>query len=265
MDLVGHEEDVFEAIREEFEEFSSRLEIHDIVFIPISALWGDNVVDASSNMPWYRGKSLLSHLEDVHIASDGNLIDFRFPVQCVLSAPGYRAAGGQVASGVIRVGDEVVVLPAGVHSRVASLELGGRSFEEAFVPMGINVILEDPIEVTRGDLMARPGNHPVPTQDLEAMICWLNKEPLLTGGEYSVQHTTRHVPSVLEKVVYRIDPETLHRHLDDKAVQMNDIARVHIRSSAPLMVDSYWRNRATGSFILVDPSTGATVAAGMVL
>jgi sulfate adenylyltransferase subunit 1 len=265
MDAVGFSREAFEGIREAFEDFSSRLEVKDVTYIPVSALKGDNVVDLSPRTPWYHGTSLLEHLEGIHISSDTNLIDLRFPVQGVITAPDYRACSGRVASGSIRAGDEVVALPSGFASRVARVELGGRALEEAFAPMSVNLVLADGIDVGRGEMLARPRNLPQVVQDLDVMACWLDREPLKPGGRYLLLHTTRQTRCVVRNVEYRIDINTLHRDHHDGPVGMNDIARVQIRSMSPLMVDSYRRNRATGAMILVDEATGATVAACMVM
>ena len=265
MDLVGFGREVFETIRDVFEEFSSRLEVRDITYIPVSALNGDNVVDLSARTPWYLGTSLLQHLEDVHISSDSNLIDFRFPVQGVITVPDYRACGGRVASGTVRAGDEVVALPSGFTSRVRRLELGGKILEEAAAPMSINLVLEDGIDVGRGDMLVRPRNLPQVTQDLDVMACWLDRAPLIPGGRYLLFHTTRQTRCVVRHVEYKIDINTLHRDHSDGPVGMNDVARIQIRAMSPVMVDSYRRNRATGAMILVDEASGVTVAACMTM
>ena len=265
MDLMGFRQDVFDGIRQEFEEFSTRLDVHDIDFIPTSALLGDNVVERSTRMDWYRGLSLLEHLETVHIASDANLIDFRFPVQWVLSAAGYRAYGGLVASGAVQSGDEVVALPSGFSSRVKSLRLGDRPLEHAFASMSVNVELEDEIDVGRGDMLVKPRNTPRVVQDLDAMVCWLHRDPLKLGGRYLLHHTTRQTRCLVQSIDYKIDINTLHRDHGDRTVGMNDVARLQIRAMSPLMVDPYRRNRSTGSLILVDEATGATMGAGMLM
>ena len=263
MDLVDFREEAFAAVREAFEEFSTRLEIQDVAYVPASALHGDNVVDLSPRTPWYQGKSLLRHLEDLHIASDWNLIDFRFPVQGVIEVPGYRALGGRIASGAVRAGDEVVVLPSGAVSRVKRLELGGRVLSGAFAPMSVSLVLEEGIDAGRGDMLARPGNRPQAVQELDVMACWLDPEPLKPGGEYLLLHTTRQARCTVLHAEYKIDVNTLHRARAAGPVGMNDVARLRIRTASPLMVDPYRRNRATGAMILVDGDSGATVAACM--
>ena len=263
MDLVDYRQEAYARIRDDFEEFSGRLEVKDITYIPVSALLGDNVVDRSPRMPWYQGKGLLQHLEDVHIGSDANLIDFRFPVQGVITAPDYRACTGRVASGAVRAGDELVALPSGFASRVKRLELGGRVLEEAVTPMSISLVLEDGIDVGRGDMLVRPGNLPRVTQDLDVMACWLDREPLRPGGRYLLFHSTRQTHCIVRHVEYKIDINTLHRDPGGGPVGMNDVARIQVRTMAPVMVDSYRRNRATGGMILVDEATGATLAACM--
>jgi sulfate adenylyltransferase large subunit len=263
MDLVDFRQEAFDQIRQDFEEFSTRLEVHDIVFIPTSALLGDNVVNRSENMGWYRGLSLLEHLESVHIASDSNLIDFRFPVQWVVKANDYRAYGGMIASGAVQCGDEVVALPSGFSSRIKSLRLGDRPLDQAFASMSINVELEDEIDVGRGDMLVKPRNTPRVVQDLDAMVCWLDREPLKVGGRYVLLQTTRQTRCLVRSVDYKIDINTLHRDHGESTVAMNDVARLQLRTMSPLMVDPYRRNRSTGSVILVDETTCATVGAGM--
>jgi sulfate adenylyltransferase subunit 1 len=269
MDLVGYDEAVFESIQDEFRKFSMKLELTDLTFIPISALNGDNVVTRSEKMPWYQGPVLLHHLENVHIASDRNLIQVRFPVQYV-SRPiskklhDYRAYSGQVVGGVLRPGDEVVVLPSGITSRIRTIELAGKPVEEAFPPMSVNLSLTDELDISRGDMLCRPGNPPTVTQDIDAMVCWMVEQPLRPGAKLAIKHTTRSARTLVKDIQYRIDVNTLHRDEERKSLELNEIGRVSLRTTVPLFFDEYRRNRHTGSFILIDEGTNATVAAGMI-
>ncbi len=271
MDLVGHDQDVFEAIKAEFREFATRLDVADLTFIPISALHGDNVVDRSPNMPWYEGTSLLHHLEEVHIASDRNLIDCRFPVQYVIRPRSdafhdYRGYAGTVAGGVFKRGDDVVVLPSGFSSRIRSIDTFDGPVEEAFPPMSVTLTLEDDLDVSRGDMICRPHNRPVAGQDVEAMVCWLDEQAALTpGGKLGIKQTTRSARALVKDLRYRLDINTLHRDEAATSLTLNEIGRVTLRTTVPLFYDEYRRNRATGSFILVDEHTQHTVGAGMIL
>jgi len=272
MDLVDYDEAVFNAIVDEFGSFASKLEITDITFIPISALNGDNVVERSENMPWYGGPPLLYHLEHVHIASDRNLIDPRFPVQWVVR-PGdaqgerhdYRGYAGQVAGGVLRAGDDVVILPSGATSRIAAIDTFEGEIDEAFPPMSVTLRLEDDIDISRGDMIARPHNHPIVSRDLDAVVCWMNEKPLVPGTRYVLKHTTKTVRAVAGQLLHRIDVDTLHRDSSATELGLNEIGRVHLRTSAPITYDAYRRNRATGGFILIDEATNETLGAGMLL
>ncbi|HEY8209425.1 MAG TPA: GTP-binding protein [Myxococcaceae bacterium] len=269
MDLVGYSRDVFERIRDDFRGFAARLEIADLTCIPISALTGENVVTRSERMPWYQGPSLLHHLEEVHIASDRNLIDLRLPVQTVIRPtsskhPDYRALAGQICAGVIRPGDEVMVLPAGFTSVVESVDVAGEPVPEAFPPMSVAVRLKDKLDVGRGDLICRPRNQPTTGQDLDAQLCWMAREPLKPGGLYALKHTTRTTRAIVKELVYRFDVTTLHRQEGVDSLGLNDIGRVTLRTAMPLFFDEYRRNRSTGSFVLIDAASHATVAAGMI-
>ena len=266
MDLVDFSEAAFEAVVEDFTAFATKLEVSDVTFIPISALHGDNVVERSERMNWFLGPPLLYHLEHVHIASDRNLADARFPVQYVVNPVGgdYRGYSGQVASGVLRVGDEVVVLPSERRSCIAAIDGAEGPQEEAFPPQSIALRLEDDLDVARGDLLCRPHNRPEVTRDVEATVCWMSERPLRPGGRYALKHTTRTVRAGVEEIRYRIDVETLHRDEAAAELALNDIGRVHLRTTAPLMVDPYRENRGTGAFILIDQTTQDTVGAGMV-
>jgi sulfate adenylyltransferase subunit 1 len=271
MDLVDYDEAVFERIDEEVSGWANKLEFTDVTFIPMSALHGDNVVERSERMPWYEGPSLLYHLEHVHIGSDRNLIDVRFPVQWVIRPMAdehhdYRGYSGQVGSGVLRPHDEVIVLPSGRHTRIQRIDSeGGRAIEEAFPPMSVTLLLEDDLDVSRGDMICRAHNHPVPTRDLDAMVCWMSDMPLRARGRYGIKHTTRNARAIVDALRYRIDVNTLHRDEEAAELGLNQIGRVHLRTSAPLLVDEYRRNRATGSFILIDEATNDTVGGGMIL
>jgi bifunctional enzyme CysN/CysC len=270
MDLVEFDEGVFDAIVEEFDRFAARLELPDVTFIPISALLGDNVVERSQAMPWYQGPPLLYHLEHVHIASDRNLIDVRFPVQWVIRPPAssvtdYRAYAGQVAGGVMRPGDEVVVLPGGLHSTIAGIDTLDGPVEEAFPPMSVAIRLTDDIDVGRGSTIVRPHNQPTVANSFECLVCWMSERPLSPKRRYIVKHTTRTAMLGVADVRYRIDVETLHRDESATTLELNDLGRVHLELSSPLVFDSYRRNRVTGSVIVIDEASNETVAAGVIL
>jgi bifunctional enzyme CysN/CysC len=267
MDLVDFDEGVFDAIVKDFGAFAARLEMPDVTFIPISALLGDNVVERSEAMPWYQGPPLLYHLEHVHIASDRNLIDARFPVQWVIRPRGtdYRAYAGQVAGGVIRAGDEVVVLPGGQHSTVASIDTFDGPVEEAFPPMSVALRLADDIDVGRGSTIVRTQNQPTVAASFECLMCWMSEQQLDPGRRYLVKHTTRTAPVGALDVRYRIDVDTLHRDSAAVTLGLNDLGRVRVELASPLVFDSYRRNRVTGSLIVIDEASNETVAAGVVL
>jgi bifunctional enzyme CysN/CysC len=270
MDLVGFDQEVFERILGEFSGWAAKLEIADVTFIPVSALHGDNVVERSQRTPWYEGPSLLYHLEHVHVASDRNLVDARFPVQWVVRPMSdehhdYRGYAGEVASGVFRVGDQVVVLPSGIETRIAGIDTYEGPLEEAFPPLSVTLRLEGDIDVSRGDMICRPHNRPIETRDVEAMVCWMSERPLQPAGRYRIKHTSRTVLAKADELRYRIDVNTLHRHEDARELSLNEIGRLRLRLSSPLCLDEYRRNRVTGSFILIDESTNDTVGAGMVL
>jgi bifunctional enzyme CysN/CysC len=269
MDLVGYDQDVFERIKAEFRQFATKLDVNDLVFVPISALNGDNVVHRSENMPWYEGASLLHLLEEVHIASDRNLIDVRFPVQYVVRPRDdqwhdYRGYAGQIAGGVLKKGDEVVVLPSGFPTKIASIETKDGPVDEAFPPMSVTVRLADDVDVSRGDMICRPHNQPAVSQDVDAMVCWMHERPMTVRGKYAIKHTTRDARALVQDLQYRLDVNTLHRDEAADTLGLNEIGRVTLRTTVPLFTDDYRRNRNTGSFILVDEATNATVAAGMI-
>jgi sulfate adenylyltransferase subunit 1 len=269
MDLVGYGEEAYDRIVADFGSWASRLDVHDVRFIPVSALHGDNIVQRSSRMPWYDGPTLLYHLDRVHVASDRNLIDARFPVQWVnrpqLGAyHDYRGYAGQVASGVFAVGDEIMVLPGGHTTSIAGIQMLGQNRTEAFSPMSVTMLLTDQLDIGRGDMFCRPHNRPLVARELEAMVCALWDTPLRPGARYLLKHTTRTVRAVLDDLRYSIDVNTLHRNLGATQLNMNEVGRVHLRTSDPLFVDEYRANRDTGSFILIDETTYDTVGAGMV-
>jgi bifunctional enzyme CysN/CysC len=271
MDLVGYDEAVFSQIYNEFRDFAAKLDVHDLAFIPISALLGDNVVDRSLNMPWYDGASLLHHLESVHIASDRNLIDCRFPVQYVIRPRDdrfhdYRGYAGQIASGTYKAGDEVIVLPSGFTTRIASIDTADGPVDEATPPMSVTIRLEDDLDVGRGDMICRPHNRPEVGQDLDAMICWFSdKAKLEPGRKYAIKHTSKWARALVTELQYRLDVNTLHRDEEATSLGLNDIGRIRLRTTLPLFFDEYRRNRATGSFILVDEAANDTLAGGMSL
>ncbi len=271
MDLVDFEEKVFNEIKSDFRDYAARLEIPDLTIIPISALNGDNVVDRSKEMTWYEGSPLLRHLEEVHIASDRNLIDVRFPVQLVIrpisddSHRDYRGYGGQVAGGVIEVGDEVIVLPSGFKTKVTGIDGPGGPIEHAIPPQSVVIRLEDDLDISRGDMICRPHNRPHSGQDLSAMLCWLAEDGLQVGKKYALKHTTRQARAMVTALQYRLDVNTSHRDREAETLSLNEIGRVDLRCTVPLFYDEYRRNRTTGSFILVDEATNITVAAGMAL
>jgi bifunctional enzyme CysN/CysC len=270
MDLVDYDEAVFDAIVEDFDAFAARLELSDVTFIPISALLGDNVVERSEAMPWYQGPPVLYHLEHVHIASDRNLIDVRFPVQWVIRPPAasvadYRAYAGQLAGGIIREGDEVVVLPGGQRTTVAGIDTYDGPIKEAFPPMSVALRLADDIDVGRGSTIVRTQNQPTVASRFECLMCWMSEEPLSPRRRYLVKHTTRTAMVGNIDVRYRIDVETLHRDGGATTLELNDLARVQVELSSPLVFDSYRRNRVTGSLIVIDAATNDTVAAGVIL
>ena len=270
MDLVGYDEEIYRRIVREFSNFASRLEVADINFLPISALHGDNVVERSEKMPWHGGSPLLHLLETIYIGSDANHVDARFPVQWVVRPQtsnhhDFRGFAGRVASGVFKPGDEVVVLPSGFGSRIRSIETFDGSVAEAFHPMSVTITLEDEIDISRGDSLAKPNNLPETGQDLELMICWFSDKPLQAHGKYVVRQTTREVRCLIKEIRYKVNIETLHKIEQDFTIQMNDIARISIRTTQPLFYDPYKRNRQTGSLILIDEFTNDTVAAGMIL
>ncbi|MGL4743737.1 MAG: sulfate adenylyltransferase subunit CysN [Dermatophilaceae bacterium] len=270
MDLVGWDQAVFERIKDEFTGFATKLRVPDLQIIPVSALHGDNVVDRSANTPWYTGPTLLHHLENVHVASDRNLIDVRFPVQYVIRPHSeahhdYRGYAGQVAGGILKKGDDVMVLPSGFTSRITAIETADGEVEAAYPPMSVTVRLADEIDISRGDLICRPNNAPQTLQDIDAMVCWMDESAALqVGRKYAVKHTTRNARAVVKQLHYRLDVNTLHRDEASTGLQLNEIGRIRIRTTVPLLCDEYGRNRTTGGFVLIDEATNRTVAAGMI-
>jgi bifunctional enzyme CysN/CysC len=274
MDLVDFSQDVYEEIRAEFERFAAKLEVRDLTFIPVSALTGDNVVTRSPTMPWYEGASLLHQLEELHIASDRNLIDVRLPVQYVIrphqsrdaSLHDFRGYAGTIAGGVMKAGDQITVLPSGRITTVSAVwGPGGTKLDEAFAGQAVTVELADDIDISRGDLLCRPQNRPFVGQDVDAMVCWLaDQSELRPGARYLVQHTTRATRGIIQQLDYRLDVNSLHRDEDASALSLNEIGRIRLRTQQPLLFDAYRRSRETGSFILIDEATNNTVAAGMI-
>ena len=273
MDLVGYDSAAFDQIVEEFTAFGSKLEIGDLTFIPISALHGDNVVERSLNMPWYNGPSLLHHLEHVHIASDRNLIDVRFPVQYVIrphqatdpDLHDYRGYAGQVAGGILKPGDEVMHLPSGLTTTIKRIDAASGPVDEAYPPMSVTLLLEDDLDISRGDMICRPHNQPHVTQDVQAMVCWMTDAPALTErSRLVVKHTTRTVKAIVRDIGYRLDINTLHRDESADRIGLNEIGRIGLRLTQPIFCDPYARNRMTGGLILIDEATSATVGAAMI-
>jgi len=271
MDLVDFNEQVYEDVKEEFSDWAGKLDIKDLHFIPMSALMGDNVVDSSENMPWYKGSTLMYYLENVHIGSDYNMIDCRFPVQHVIrpntdAFHDYRGYAGRIAGGIFKKGDKVTLLPSGFTSTIAKIDTIDGELEEAFPPQSVTILLEDDLDLSRGGMIVRENNQPEVTQDIEIMLCWFDeKKPLQLRGKYSIRHTTQEARCIVKEVRYKMDINTLHRNKEDNTLNVNDIGRVVLRTTAPLFVDSYRKNRITGSIILIDEATNNTVGAGMVI
>lgn len=270
MDLVDHSEEAFEKIKSDYQDFAAKLEVKDIRFIPISALNGDNVVNKSENMTWYQGSTLLNTLETIHIASDYNHIDGRFPVQTVLRPKSdkyhdYRGYAGRIAGGIFKKGDDVTVLPSGFTSKVKQIHLMEEEIEEAFAPMSVAMTLEDDIDLGRGDMIVKTGNQPNVSQDIDVMLCWFSSEGPQVRSRYTVMHASNEVKAMVKDIHYKLDINTLHREEEFERISLNDIIKVSLRTTKPLMNDSYRKNRSTGALILVDESTNETVAAGMII
>jgi sulfate adenylyltransferase subunit 1 len=270
MDLVDFHEDAFEKIVDEYEDFASKLDVEDIRFIPISALHGDNVVDKSENMTWYKGSTLLYTLETMHVSSDRNMIDCRFPIQTVIRPHqdeyhDFRAYAGRIESGIFKSGDDVLILPSGYTSKISEIFAAEKKVEEAYPPMSVAMTLEDDIDISRGDMIVRPNNQADAKQDIEVMICWMSNEDLIPDKKFTLLHTSNQARCMIREIRYKVDINTLHRLEDDKQIGMNDIARIKLRTTKPLLIDSYNRNRSTGSLILIYEGTNNTVAAGMII
>jgi len=270
MDLVDYTEERYNEIVHQFEEFSSKLYVKDVRFLPISALDGDNVVNRSTNMDWYQGAPLLHTLEELHISSDINKIDARFPVQTVLRPQSegfidYRGYAGRVASGIFRPGDAITVMPSGFTSKIKSIDTLEGELEEAFAPMSVSITLTDDIDISRGDMLVKKNNQPKALQEFDAMLCWLHNDPAKPRAKYTILHTSNEQKAMVKEVIYKIDINTYDRLEENKSLQMNDIGRITIRTTRPLMVDEYRDNRITGSFVLIDDTTHETVAAGMII
>jgi sulfate adenylyltransferase subunit 1 len=270
MDLVDYNEEAYNKVVAEYRSLSSKLDIKDVHFVPISALKGDNVVENSENMDWYKGATLMYLLENIHISSDENHIDCRFPVQYVIRPQqtqhhDYRGYAGRIASGIFKPGDKVKVLPGGESAQIKSIELAGEMIEEAYAPMSVAITLDREVDISRGDMIVRENNTPVMSQEFDVMICWLNSEKLRAGGKYAIRHTAKDARCVVKDIRYKVDINTLHRDENDKEIGMNDIARISLKTTIPLYFDAYRKNRHTGSIILIDESTNETVGAGMIV
>jgi sulfate adenylyltransferase subunit 1 len=270
MDLVDYAEDAFNKVVDEFKMLSSKLDIKDVNFVPISALKGDNVVDKSENMNWYKGTTLMYLLENIHIGSDENHIDCRFPVQYVIRPQqteyhDFRGYAGRIVSGIYKPGDKVKVLPSGETAVIKTIELFGENIDEAYAPMSVTMTLDRDVDISRGDMIIRENNVPFMEQDIDVMICWMNSTKLQVGGKYAIRHTVKDARCIVKEIRYKVDINTLHRNENDKDINMNDIARINIKTTVPLYFDAYRKNRHTGSIILIDEATNETVAAGMIV
>ena len=270
MDLVNYKEETYQKIKNELVSFSSKLTAKDVRFVPISALNGDNIVNRSTKMSWHEGSTLLHILENIHIASDHNHIDCRFPVQNVIRPQkdefhDYRGYAGRIAGGIFKKGDEVVVLPSGFHSKIKSIDTFNGPIEKAFAPMSITLTLEDEIDISRGDMIVRPNNQPKVDQDIDIMICWMSEKPLIHKGKYAIKHTSKEARCMIKEIKYKVDINSLHRNEEDKEIKCNDIARISLRVTQPIFYDEYNTNRNTGSVILIDESNNNTVGAGMII
>ena len=270
MDLVDYSEEAYWKVVDEYKRLSSKLEVKDVNFIPVSALKGDNVVEKSENMPWYKGTTLMYLLENIHISSDENHIDCRFPVQYVIRPQqteyhDYRGYAGRIASGIFKPGDKIKVLPNGEMAEVKTIEIFGKQIDEAYAPMSVTMTLDRDVDISRGDMLVRENNVPEVASEVDVMVCWMNANKLQPGGKYILRHTTREVRCVVKDIRYKVDINTLHRDENDKSIGMNDIARIAIKTAVPLYHDPYRKNRTTGSIILIDEGTNETVAAGMIV
>jgi sulfate adenylyltransferase subunit 1 len=271
MDLVDYSQEVYDGIVEDYKSFASRLDnIIDIRPIPISALNGDNIVERSENMPWYGGSSLLYHLENVYVGGDENHVQARFPVQWVIRPQStefhdFRGFAGRIAGGVFKPGDEVTVMPSGFTSRIEKIHQDEAELGEAFAPQSVAMTLEDEIDISRGDMIVKVNNPPHQSQNIEAMICWFSNTPLLARNKVIIRHTTKETKAIVQTIAYKVDVNTLHKQEDSTDLKLNEIGRISLRAASPLFYDSYNKNRNTGSFILIDPRTDETLAAGMII
>lgn len=270
MDLVDYQEEVFDNIRDHFMSFSAKLDIQDIRFVPISALNGDNIVKRSIKTDWYDGPTLMYILEHIYISGDRNQIDARFPVQYVVRPRSkeyhdYRGYAGRIAGGIYRVGDEVTILPSGFNSKIKSIDTLNETLDTAFTPQSVVISLEDDIDISRGDMIAKRNNTPTVSQDIDLMVCWLNEKPMRLSGKYCLKHTTNDVRCMIKEVKFKTNINTLDRDMEDKSIGLNDIGRILIRTTKPIFFDSYRKNRETGSIILIDEATNETVCAGMII
>ena len=270
MDLVDYSQEVFDKIKDDFKEISPKLDLPDVRFVPISALKGDNVVNRSQRMDWYEGTTLMYILENIHISSDNNLIDARFPVQYVIRPQDeenhdYRGYAGRVSGGIFRKGDNIKVLPSGFTSKIKSIDTFEGEIEETFAPQSVTITLEDDIDISRGDMIVKDGNHPEVEQEFDVMMCWLNNQDLVPGGKYTLKHTSKEAMCMIKQVHYKVDMNTLQRNEESKDIKMNDVFKVRVRTNSPVFFDSYRKNRVTGSLVLIDQGSNATVAAGMIV
>ncbi len=270
MDLVDYSEEAFSKVVEEYRNLSTKLDIKDVNFLPISALKGDNVVEKSTNMPWYHGSTLMYLLENLHIGSDENHIDCRFPVQYVIRPQqteyhDFRGYAGRIVSGIYKPGDKVKILPSGETAKVKTIELFGEQITEAYAPMSVTMTLDRDVDISRGDMIVRENNVPSMEQEFDVMICWMNANNLQVGGKYAIRHTVKDARCVIKDIRYKVDINSMHRNEQDKEIAMNDIARITVKTTVPLYFDSYRKNRHTGSIILIDEATNETVAAGMIV
>jgi sulfate adenylyltransferase subunit 1 len=270
MDLVEYSEEVFLEIQKSFKSLSVNLDIQDLRFIPISALKGDNVVERSGSMAWYDGPTLMYLLENIYISSDLNYVDGRFPVQYVIRPQSeqfrdYRGYAGRIASGTFQPGDRVVVLPSGFASTIQSIDTMKESLDQAFAPQSVVLTLEDDIDISRGDMIVKENKMPETGQDIEMMVCWLSETPIVLNRKYALKHTTNDVRCIIKDLPYKININTLEKNYNDKTLSLNEIGRIHVRTTKPLYYDPYRRNRVTGSVILIDEATNITVGAGMIV
>ncbi len=270
MDLVEYSQEVFEKIRDDFDSFSHKLNLPDVHFVPISALNGDNVVNRSEKMDWYKGATLMYLLENIHIKNDVNLKDARFPVQYVVRPQNdkfhdFRGYAGRIAGGVFKPEDEVVVLPSGFSSKIKTIEFYDKKLEQAYAPQSVTITLKDDIDISRGDMIVKKENQPKTSQDISMMVSWFNHKPLQQGGKYILKHTTKEIKCMIKEINFKMNINTLEQDLDDKEIKMNDIAKITLRTAKPLFFDSYNVNRQTGSVIIVDEHTNETLAAGMII